>query len=165
MTSGETAQGQFPVNVIETMKNINKEAEFLFDYETAKKEFAKMAIKTKMSAKAKKTALAIAKATYPTLATTPKASFPYEFIVIFENNEEVINAISGIRPGAAIIVVLDDPKLYNAFGLSYGINTYLVSNIDIAKKQYKKIAADAVKKFSEGSKKAACYINNKFIKL
>jgi pyruvate kinase len=165
MTSGETAQGQFPVNVIETMKTIVKESEFLFNYERAKKQFSKIASYTKMSSKAKKIALAIAKATYPKKQQTPKALFPYEFVVIFENDEKIINAISAIRPGAAIIVVLDNSNLYNMFGLTYGIYTYLVSNLSIAKKDYKKVAANAIKKYSEGSKKACCFINNKFINL
>ncbi|GMO13348.1 MAG: pyruvate kinase [Mycoplasmoidaceae bacterium] len=161
MTSGETAQGSFPLNVVNTMKNINKESEYLYKYSDALKSFMLTAKYAKISSKAKKVALDIAKATYPKNETTPKASFPYEFVVMFENDEETINAVSAVRPGAAIIVILDKIELYNAFGASYGIYTQLVSNLNVAKANYKQVAKDAVKKLSEGSKKACVYIKGK----
>jgi pyruvate kinase len=165
MTSGETAQGNFPMNVVSTMKNLNKESEYLFDYVSAKKSFLETAKYTKMSLKAKKAALDIAKLTYPMNQTTPKSAFPFEFVVIFENDVQTIKAISAIRPGAAIICVIDKPEIYNSFGINYGIYTHLVSNLNIAIKNCREVSKQVVKKFGEGTNKACCYIKGKIIRI
>jgi pyruvate kinase len=150
MTSGETAQGLFPTNVVKTMQIINQQSEFNFNYEKAINRFK---LANKKPTVASKTAIAIANLAKPKNQKTEKASFPYEFIVIFENDEKVISAISNIRPGASIIVVTDSKTTYTKFGLFYGITTYLVPNLASAKKDSKKVADAAVKKYSVGSGK------------
>jgi pyruvate kinase len=158
MTSGETAQGQFPINVVNTMRTINEQSEDLFHYSKAA-EHAKL-IKG-LSPKNKKIASDIAKLTCPKNEGTLKNVFPYEFVVIFENDLKTIEAISGYRPGANIIAVIDKPDLYTKFGITYGITTYLVDDLNKAKKDYKKIAKNAVDHYSTGSKKYAIYLNGK----
>jgi pyruvate kinase len=158
MTSGETAQGLFPFNVVKTMQTINQQSEFNFNYEKSIKRFK---LSNQKRTYAVKKALEIAKISSPKNQRTLKVSFPYEFIVIFENDFEVIEKISNIRPAAAIIVVTDSKTLYTKFGLYYGIFTYLVPNLKIAKKDNKKVAEKAVKFYSVGSGKYKIYLNLK----
>jgi pyruvate kinase len=165
MTSGETAQGQYPINVIKTMKRINQESQNNFCYMNAIEKFNEMASYTKLDSKIKKQCLDIAKLAMPKNSGTNQALFPYECLIIFENNEKLINAISNIRPGASIIAVIDDKKLYNKFGLNYGIFTYLVEDLKTAKANYKKITKNALTHYSINSKKSIAYINNKALKL
>ncbi|MDR0341290.1 MAG: pyruvate kinase [Mycoplasmataceae bacterium] len=156
MTSGETAQGQFPVRTVQTMNRINLEGEMLFDYKKSIKDFEK---RNTFSTMAKKVAIDIAKKTAFKL-NGREVTAPVDFVVINTDSEEVIKAISNIRPGANVIVITTKPELYTAFGVYYGIRMYLGTNNS-------NDAKNAVKLYSNNAKgiKAVLYSEGKFNKV
>jgi pyruvate kinase len=162
MTSGETAQGLFPVETISTMTKINQAAELTFNYDRSIKNFNKSLFKGESST----IALAIAKKTAPTNQKTVKAVFPYELVVLFNDNDQVIKAVSNIRPGAHVIVVTDQKDQYTKYGTYYGVTTYLVGSLSAVSKDQKELKTTfnkIVKQYAVGSKKAIAYVNKKFV--
>lgn len=159
MTSGETAQGLYPLETIKTMASINSAAERLFDYKQAIADFAKV----KTTPAAKKVANDIAKKVLPAnIGDIKKVSFPYELVVAFGLDDNAIAAISNIRPAAYVIYVTDSVDQYTRFGAYYGVSGYLVSDLKEAIKNSPKIVKDVVSIYGQGSKKCISYINGKF---
>lgn len=159
MLSGESAQGQFPVEAVYTMRRINKRSELLFDYQRSIKWYFK---KNKYFPKyAKKIAIKIAKECLP-FGEAVAPTFKYNFVVIFSNDQTLIQAISNVRPAATIIVITDQKQLLTRFGINYAIQTHYVENLAQAMNDYKVISRSAVNRFEPEEKQAIAFINNKF---
>jgi pyruvate kinase len=119
MTSGETANGNFPVESTRAMTAICCESEKFYDY---KKNLDFFKVNSIFGKEATKFACKIASKCLPT-GKKRDIKFPYEFVVIFSNEEKVIRAVSNAHPAAAIIAVISDEKLYTLFGINYGVKT------------------------------------------
>jgi pyruvate kinase len=154
MLSGETASGMFPIEAVSTMATIDKASENLFCYCGAIEEADK---NIGFKSANKKIAQEIANKTKPANCGTAEAKFPYEFAIVFTDDEDLIAAISAYRPGAAVIICTTKKSLFNKFGAYYGIYTYLVS-----KSSPKATAAkNAVNLYGTGSKKYFIYGSTK----
>jgi pyruvate kinase len=163
MLSGETANGIDPTNAVKVMSTIDKESEFLFCHCQALDFFKKVICKkANISGEAKKIALSIAKKSLSSNCHSPAASFPYEAIVIFSDDNAVLKAISAARPGAAVIAITDNESKFNSYGVNYAIYTYLVDNIANAKSNAATIAKEAVDFYCTGSKKTCYLLDGKF---
>ncbi|MDR2847115.1 MAG: pyruvate kinase [Mycoplasmataceae bacterium] len=158
MTSGETAQGLFPVQTVQTMCNLNQAAERLFDYDAAIANLSKL-----YTGVARTTALAIAKKTKPEAQRTLKAKFPFELVVLYDDNDQVIKAVSAVRPAAHVIFVTDNRSTYTKYGAYYGVTGWLVKDKNEAAKNLKATTAAIVKQYGRGSKKAISFLKGKFI--
>jgi pyruvate kinase len=165
MLSGETANGMFPIESVETMAKINTESEMLFNYQPLHKQFLfyrQPFNKLSFPTYAKKIAIKIYQETMPR-GKNRDISFPIEFVVIFTNDEKIIKAISNIRPGANIIVITDDENIYTAYGIYYAILTYKVDDLEDAKKNNIEVAKNALKIYSGDLSKSRIFIKNNFI--
>ncbi|MGL4647498.1 MAG: pyruvate kinase [Mycoplasmoidaceae bacterium] len=127
MLSGETANGLYPVNAVDVMAKIDVQAEYLFDYKRSyevyfphtpfyKKEYGNSII-------------SIAKKLSP-VRDIENGEFNYDAVVYFGNNKNKIIALSNIRLSASIIVVTDDKKLRNYFGIYYGVIVKYVEDLN-----------------------------------
>lgn len=158
MLSGESAQGMFPTNAVATMANIDVESELLFDYDRAIHYYFP---KTNFPKYAKKIAIRIAKCLKPT-GEQINPEFPYNFLVLFSDDKVLIRAISNIRPAATIIVVTSEEEMLNQFAINYGIQMYLVKDLNAAKLSYEKVCMDAINQFQHKQKKAIAFFDKKF---
>jgi pyruvate kinase len=86
MLSGESAQGQFPVEAVYTMRQIDKKSELLFDYTRAIHWYFP---KANLPKYAKKIAKKIAIKCLPH-GSNIAPSFRYNFVVIFTNDKSTI---------------------------------------------------------------------------
>jgi pyruvate kinase len=158
MTSGETAQGLFPIQAITSMVAINTTSEKLFDYDLAIANLSKS-----LNSSARKIALNIAKKVLPKNQCTLKATFPYELVVYFDDADVNLQAISAVRPAAHVVFITDDKIKATKYGVYYGISSYYVNDKKQAIKDYKKVIVNVTKLYAIGSKKVIAYLNNKFI--
>jgi pyruvate kinase len=86
MLSGESAQGQFPVEAVYTMRQIDKKSELLFDYTRAINWYFP---KANLPRYAKKVAKKIALKCLPH-GSDIAPTFDYNFVVIFTNDKPTI---------------------------------------------------------------------------
>lgn len=144
MLSGETANGLYPTIAVDVMKLIDKQSEILFDYEHSIKYYFpnSSVINTTFGQLVLKVATKICP---PHMIVNGK--FTHDFIVHFTNNDNEIYALSNIRPAASIIIVTDDEKVYTGHGVDYAVNTYKVDDLEVAKKNWKEVALQAIKKY------------------
>ncbi|MDR1234504.1 MAG: pyruvate kinase [Mycoplasmataceae bacterium] len=160
MLSGESAQGQFPVQAVYTMRQIDKTSELLFDYHRAINWYFR---KTKLPRYSKLLALKIAHKCLPSHSEVAP-NFKYNFVVIFTNDKQTIWTISNIRPAATIIVVTDERELLTCFGINYAIQTHYVKDLNVAKNKdnYHQVAREAIDRFEPGEQQAIVFLNRKF---
>ncbi|MDR2369618.1 MAG: pyruvate kinase [Mycoplasmataceae bacterium] len=158
MLSGESAQGQFPVQAVYTMRQIDKKSELLFDYNRAIHWYFP---KAKLPKYTKKIAKKIAIKCLPH-GNDIAPTFTYNFVVIFTNDKPTIWTISNIRPAATIIVVTDEPELLTCFGINYAIQTHYVKDLNIAKNNYQQVAREAIDRFEPGEQRVIAFIDKKF---
>lgn len=163
MLSGETANGLFPINAVQTMSNIDVASELLFDYNRAINFYFK---KTKFPHSIKKAVLKIAKVLEPK-GEQINPQFPYNFCVLFTDDKLLIRTLSNVRPGATIIVVTSEKELLNSFAINYGIQTFYVEDLNKAKLDYKTISCEAIKTLKKDfeSKEAIAYLDKHFYPL
>jgi pyruvate kinase len=155
MTSGETAQGQFPVKTVEVMNRINQEGEMLFDYQASIRAFEQS---NTFSNEVKKIALDIAKKTAMINHGHREVECPVDFVVIKCDDENIIKAISNVRPGANVIVITESDEIYTAFGVYNSIRTFKSTG------DFDADAKKAIEVFSKGASDvvAVSYLNGKF---
>jgi pyruvate kinase len=158
MLSGESAQGQFPVEAVYIMRQIDKKSELLFDYQRAINWYFP---KTNLPKYAKKIAKKIATKCIP-YGSHIAPAFPYNFVIIFTNDKATIWTISNIRPAATIIVVTDQLELLACFGINYAIQTHYVKNLNEAKQDFKAVAREAINRFELDEQQAIVFIDKKF---
>ncbi len=146
MLSGETANGLYPLVAVNVMQLINKQSEILFDYERATTYYysnGKIS-KTKFG----KIVNSIAKKVCPKRIVV-NGEFGYEFIVHFTNDENEIYSLSNIRLAAGVIIITDNDKVYTSHGIDYGIFTYKVDDLTMAKKLWKEVSLRAINKYKK----------------
>lgn len=161
MLSGETANGEFPVNAVEIMSNIDVKSEILFDYERAIDVYFP---KTKFPKYAKRTATRIARNLLPS-GEQINPQFKYNALILFSDDKLLTKAISNIRPAATIILVTSEPELLKFYAVHYGIQTYYVDDLNEAKENYKDVAEDALNNIFGSQKSAIVYFNKRFHKI
>lgn len=161
MLSGETANGEFPVNAVEIMSNIDVKSEILFDYERAIDVYFP---KTKFPKYAKRTATRIARNLLPS-GEQINPQFKYNALILFSDDKLLIKAISNIRPAATIILITSEPELLKFYAVHYGIQTYYVDDLNEAKENYKDVAEDALNNIFGSQKSAIAYFNKRFHKI
>ena len=161
MLSGETANGEFPVNAVKIMSNIDIKSETLFDYERAIKVYFS---KTKFPWYAKRTAIKIARNLVPD-GEQINRQFKYNALVLFSDDKLLVKAISNIRPAAVIILITGEPELLKFYAIHYGIQTYYVEDLNHAKDNYKSVAKKALNNIFGSKKSAIAYFNKKFHKI
>ena len=136
MLSGETANGNHPVNAVNVMATINKSSENFFDYERSinvyfshspyyETEFGKLARK-------------IANIVAP-IRDIENSNFEYSSVVIFDNNKDLALALSNIRCAAPVFLVTDKKEYATRFGLNYGLYVHVVDNLEQAKNNREEI--------------------------
>ena len=160
MLSGETANGQFPVNAVEIMSNIDVKSEILFDYDRAINIYFP---RTKFPLYAKKTAIKIARNLVPGGHINPE--FKYNALILFSDDKMLVRAISNIRPAATIILVTSETELLRYYAVHYGIQTYHVDDLNEAKSNYQEISKKALDTLFGNQKSAIAYFNKKFHKI
>ena len=161
MLSGETANGEFPVNAVEIMSNIDVKSEILFDYERAIDVYFP---KTKFPKYAKRTATRIARNLLPS-GEQINPQFKYNALILFSDDKLLVKAISNIRPAATVILVTSEPELLKFYAVHYGIQTYYVDDLNEAKENYKDVAEDALNNIFGSQKSAIAYFNKRFHKI
>jgi pyruvate kinase len=161
MLSGETANGEFPVNAVEIMSNIDVKSEILFDYERAIDVYFP---KTKFPKYAKRTATRIARNLLPS-GEQINPQFKYNALILFSDDKLLTKAISNIRPAATIILVTSEPELLKFYAVHYGIQTYYVDDLNEAKENYRDVAEDALNNIFGSQKSAIVYFNKRFHKI
>ncbi len=161
MLSGESAQGQFPINAVETMANIDVKSELLFDYDRAINVYFK---KTKFPKYIKQIAKKIANELKP-IGEQINPSFKYNFLVLFSDDKQLVRAISNIRPAATIILITSEKELINEFAINYAIQTWYVENLNDAKEKYQQVATKVIRSLNHENVKAIAFFNKSFHKL
>ncbi len=160
MLSGETANGEFPVNALQTMSNIDVYAESRFNYWNA---YIKFLRNKSFPQYAKSIGVKIAKKILPNdkhLGITSK----YQSLVIFSDDKLLIKAISNLRPIVPTILVTSEKELLNYYGIYYGIQTYLVNDLNKAKEKYEQVVKD-IFKTSKLKKLTLVYMNKKLYEI
>lgn len=160
MLSGETANGEFPINSVKTMANIDIYAESKFNYWNAYIKFLKH---KSFPQYAKSIGIKIARKILPDDKHLGIAS-KYQALIIFSDDKLLIKAISNLHPIVPIILVTSENELLNYYGIHYGIQTYLVNDLNKAKEEYKKVVKDALKT-SKIKKNILIFINKKFYEI
>ncbi len=107
MLSGESASGDFPMESVETMSKINKEAENNFNYLRAF-ESAYAFVESSNAESAYKVAK-------KSLTTDAK------YIIAFSEKGRLVKALSRFRPNSIILGLIKDKTIVNKFGAHYGV--------------------------------------------
>ena len=161
MLSGETANGDFPINALKTMSNINIHSELLFNYWNAYKFFVK---NNNFPRYAKITAIRIAKKILPNNKHVGIES-KYRALVVFSDDKLLLKAISNIHPIIPILLITSEKELLNYYCIHYGIQTYLVDDLNKSKENYKSIAISATTNIYKSNKPLLIYLNKKFYEI
>jgi len=107
MLSGESANGNFPVESVNVMANINREAEQNFDYLLAFETGLSYSVSSNSSM-----AYKIAKKTLTSDSSV---------IIAFSKNGKLIEALSSLRPNGVIMAMLGEKDMVSKFGCHYGV--------------------------------------------
>ncbi len=127
MLSGETASGLFPVHAVEVMSKIDARAEEMFDYERSISVYFPH---TKISqTDFGRAVISLAKKVEP-IKHIKNTNFNYDYVVFYTNDSVKIRALANIHASATIVIITDDKKIYTGFGISYGIRTILVDDLN-----------------------------------
>lgn len=133
MLSGESAQGQFPVNAIQVMSRLDRQSEIFFDYKhTLQNYYPKIPQFNTPSGKMVDT---IAKLIAPTRQTINEG-FEFQAIAVFSNDYDFLKTLSCSRPAARVLTFTTDVQLYNSCGLLYGITPILVADLEHAQTHF-----------------------------
>lgn len=150
MLSGETAQGQYPVEAVSVMGNILTKAEQAFNYVRG---MTKMFVKSPLAKTPEgKQAIAIADAVIGKYIQEPVYTTitPMQ-LILFSNNPKLIQSLSSIRSFRAIIVITDKEEVYKGFGLNYGIFTYKIDSINLSSEEREAVFKELKKKLPDNS--------------
>ncbi len=156
MLSGETANGEHPINAVAVMAKINSSSENFFDYESAINNYFD---KTQIS-KTKEGELA--KTIAKTVAPQKENEFKYSSIVVFANETSLVKALSNIRSAAPIFLVTDKKEYATMFGLNYGLYVNVVNNLNEAI-QNKAAVIDQINKKLPQVKSTLVVVNNEIV--
>ena len=160
MLSGETANGEFPINALQTMANIDIYAESKFNYWNAYIKFLK---NKSFPQYAKSIGIKIAKKILPDDKHVGIAS-KYHALVVFSDDKLLIKAISNLHPIVPVVLVTSENELLNYYGIHYGIQTYLVNDLNKAKEAYTNVV-NAALKTPDSKKPILVFINKKFYEI
>jgi pyruvate kinase len=163
MLSGETANGLFPIEAINTMSVIDKEGEYIHCNCKENLKFNELAKENGYDAKQVKLANDLFKNTKPENCATPEAKYPYEIIALYDNDNALLKTLSNARLPVAVVFVTDDVTQYNSYGVYFGVHPFLVKNLNEAKKNYESVNKDIVKAYASGNKKVLTVVNNKIV--
>ena len=142
------------------MSNIDVYAESRFNYWNA---YIKFLRNKSFPQYAKSIGVKIAKKILPNdkhLGITSK----YQSLVIFSDDKLLIKAISNLRPIVPTILVTSEKELLNYYGIYYGIQTYLVNDLNKAKEKYEQVVKD-IFKTSKLKKLTLVYMNKKLYEI
>lgn len=133
MLSGESAQGQFPVNAIKVMSRLDRQSEIFFDYKRTLEYYYPQIpqFNTKLGEMVNK----IAKLIAPTRQVMNE-EFEFQAIAVFTNDYEFLKILSCSRPAARVLAFTTDVQLYNSCGLLYGITPILVADLNHAQTHF-----------------------------
>ncbi|QSF13847.1 pyruvate kinase [Mycoplasma sp. Mirounga ES2805-ORL] len=129
MLSGESATGLFPVKTVEVMSQINKRAENEF-YNTAYYDDQLEQIRKNSDRNFDHSRVAYRVAN--------RARYgEYRFTIVLSDTGRLLSEVAKFRPNTIIIGIINDEKLINSFGVTYGV----WNSVD-SKKLFKKIKRD-----------------------
>ncbi|QGS51649.1 pyruvate kinase [Spiroplasma tabanidicola] len=120
MLSGESAAGIYPYITTHTMATINKRAELNFYGKIYYDRALEMA-RNSTSGKRAEIADELANIT---------RNGKYEYAVVLSRSGELLKTISKFRPNVTILGVIEDEKLWNAFGCWHSIFMNKVDKVD-----------------------------------
>jgi pyruvate kinase len=131
MLSGETAIGQYPLEVVKVMKSIIKQTEADFDYQTFFKLHADLVYNDVPSA----VTLATVKTAYTSNA---KAIFA------FTSSGTTARLISRLRPMMPIIALTSCEKSYNQMSFNWGVTPFYSQEVKTMSEAFSKTSAFAL---------------------
>lgn len=129
MLSGESAQGQFPINAINVMSKLARQSEIFFDYKRSLSIYYPQ-IPHYSSAQGQMIEK-IAEKLFPK-SQGMDTQFSYQSIAVFTNDYEFLKMLSISRPAARVLAFTTDVTLYNSCGILYAITPILVKDLDHA---------------------------------
>ncbi|AKB11365.1 pyruvate kinase [Mycoplasmopsis synoviae] len=146
MLSGESANGGFPLEAVQTMTKISKRAEREF-YSKIYYPVHLEKIKEKLGSDLRSLiAYEIAKKTQGN---------EYKFAIVLSRTGKLLKKVANYRPNTTIVGILDDEKLTNSFGIYSSVFTSLDSKelfSEIKKDHSKAILALKPFEYSKGDK-------------
>ncbi|MGY6171890.1 pyruvate kinase [Candidatus Mycoplasma pogonae] len=111
MLSGESAQGNFPLEAVQTMARINHRAEKAF--------YEKLFYQAQLNAIAKNSSGKRAEIAKEIAMTAEKQKVA--FAVVLSRSGKLLKEVAKFRPNTAIIGIVNDPKLIGAFGVTSSV--------------------------------------------
>jgi pyruvate kinase len=115
MLSGETAIGRYPVKVVETMRDIIRQVEAVFEYEEFQKDMPKEARSGDL----------------PSVMSYNAVSVAYEVgaagIVVLTETGHAARLISRLRPRMPILAFMKDETVYHQLALNWGVYPFLLA--------------------------------------
>lgn len=133
MLSGESAQGQFPVNAIQVMSRLGRQSEIFFDYKRTLEYYYPQI--PQFNTPLGELVNRIAKLIAPTRQVMNE-EFEFQAIAVFTNDYEFLKILSSSRPAARVLAFTTDVQLYNSCGLLYGITPILVADLKHAQTHF-----------------------------
>lgn len=131
MLSGETAIGKYPLETVQVMKSIIKEAEADFDYRSFFEQHSKLVYHDVPSA----VTLATVKTAYTSNA---KAIFA------FTSGGSTARLISRLRPAMPIVAMTPNYKCYNQMAMNWGVVPILKDGCKTISEAYVALSATAM---------------------
>jgi pyruvate kinase len=159
MLSGETAQGDFPINAISVMSNIIETAERVYNHHRALNSVygSSVIVKTKDGKLANMVAKELVAEDLEKDIKVRKAP---SYLIVFSGSPEFVRALSATRLHKLIIVVTDKSSMIGSFGISYGVTSRLVDNIELGKSEREKVVARIKSEFPKNSDFSILYPEN-----
>ena len=68
----------------------------------------------------------------------------YKLLVVFTDDKLLMKAISNLHPITPILLITSEKELLNYYGIHYGIQTYLVGDLNKAKGNYETVVNKAI---------------------
>lgn len=151
MLSGESAQGQFPVESVEVMSTINHRAEREF-YNKLFYSMQLKAMSDSSTGKRANIAKDIAKLT---------SKEKIDFVVVLSRTGKLLKEVAKFRPNAPIIGIVNDKKMIGEFGITSSVFTSLDS-VELFKKIKKDVnfAFEALKPYGIAKNNTVIVVEN-----